>query len=736
MAGVRKQYNLDDVWPKLQEGIEQILVRLDMSINHEQWMNMYSGVYNLCISRHEKELYDAFKNWITKHCQELYRHLAEYRKLELLTAYLKIWTQYTTGITYVHKIFDYLHRYWVPKNKQQHGAEEITTLALNTWREKLFNKCKDHIQDALLDQITRERKGEKIDHSNLRQVINSYVRMGTNKNTPLEVYKTEFEKAFIQKTKEFYTLESSEFLRSNGCALYMSKVDTRIAEEKARVGNYLDPTTETDLMAACDEVLIEKHKESFQTDFRQFLEDDRREDAARMYKLLQRLKDGLGYIKGVLKEYTLEKGEAELKAGAEVLPVHAELRKSPTVVEAFIKLNDRCQDLVNNCFARNADFMKAVDEAFVTVTNKPIGVFQMAEILAFYCDYILKGGVKQSDEDQEKTFDQIAKLFTYLQDKDLFHAFYRRGLSRRLLAGKTNEDAERSMIARFKAEYGAYFTSKLEGMLNDMQTSQSMQKRFSETVQESALGGISLDVQVLNSLHWPIYKSEGDQISLPKELVDCKTAFDDFYKSTTQNRKLTWVYSTSNAMVQLKYGKAKFDLMCTTYQACIMLMFNSASSCTFKDIKQALGLSEEDLAMCIEPLCGMPGKFKLLTKTNGDEPVTPDDVFSWNDDLPKAKPPRRIPVPPTSGRANKQQTTATNKAVEEERKYKIDAAVVRIMKARRRMHINDLMAEVLGQLNKYFKPDPKMIKKCLESLIDREYLDRDEDDTNTFRYIT
>jgi cullin 1 len=305
-----------------------------------------------------------------------------------------------------------------------------------------------------------------------------------------------------------------------------------------------------------------------------------------------------------------------------------------------------------------------------------------------------------------------------------------------LLAGKTNEDAERSMIARFKAEYGAYFTSKLEGMLNDMQTSQSIQKRFTETVSEDTLGGISLDVQVLNSLHWPIYKSEGDQIVLPKELVDCQKSFDKFYQSTTQNRKLTWVYSTSNAMVQLKYGKAKFDLMCTTYQACIMLMFNSNTSHSFKDIKAALGLSEEDLAMCIEPLCGMPGKFKLLTKTNGDEPVTGEDVFSWNDDLPKAKPPRRIPVPPTSGRANKQQTASTNKAVEEERKYKIDAAVVRIMKARRRMHINDLMAEVLGQLTKYFKPDPKMIKKCLESLIDREYLDRDEDDTNTFRYIT
>jgi hypothetical protein len=36
-------------------------------------LSVFSGVYNLCISRHEKELYDVFKTWITKHCQDLYR---------------------------------------------------------------------------------------------------------------------------------------------------------------------------------------------------------------------------------------------------------------------------------------------------------------------------------------------------------------------------------------------------------------------------------------------------------------------------------------------------------------------------------------------------------------------------------------------------------------------------------------------------------------------------------------
>lgn len=736
MAAARKQFTLDEVWPQLVEGIEQILVRLDKSVTNEKWMLMYSGVYNLCISRHEKELYDAFKTWITKHCQDLYRQMAEYRKVDLLQAYLKIWSQYTTGIQFVHKIFDYLHRYWVPKNKQQHGAEEITVLALNTWREKLFNKLKDHVLDALLDQITRERKGEKIDHSMMRAIVNSYVRMGTNKNQPLEVYKTDFEKQFIQKTREFYQLESSEFLRSNGCALYMSKVDERIAEEEQRIKNYLDSSTLQELTTACDDTLIAAHKDTFQTDFRSFLESDRQTDAARMYKLLQRLKDGLDYIRKVLKEYTLDKGELEVQNGASLLPNHAELRKSPDVVAGFLKLHQRCMQLVVDCFSKNESFTKAVEEAFTTVVNKQIGVFQMAEILAFYCDFVLRGQIKLSDEEMEKVFDSISKLFSFLSDKDLFHAFYRRGLSRRLLGGKTNEDAERSLIARFKEEYGAYFTSKLEGMINDMNASDTIKNRFSTEVDEARLGGIGMDVQVLNQQNWPITKSEGDQIVLPKELVDCQKEFDKFYTKTTQNRKLTWVYASSNALVQVKYGKVKFELQCSTYQACIMLLFNNTGTISFKDIKTALGLAEEDLATCIEPLCGIQAKFKVLNKDGEDNTVAYSDTFSWNDDLPKAKPPRRIPIPPTSGRANRAQSRETNTQVLEERKYKIDAAIVRIMKARRRLHLNDLTSEVIQQLSKYFKPDPKMIRKCIESLIDREYLDRDEADTNVFVYIT
>jgi hypothetical protein len=52
------------------------------------------------------------------------------------------------------------------------------------------------------------------------------------------------------------------------------------------------------------------------------------------------------------------------------------------------------------------------------------------------------------------------------QGKDVFEAFYKRILSRRLLMGRSaSMDAEKLCISKIKAECGAQFTNQLEGML-------------------------------------------------------------------------------------------------------------------------------------------------------------------------------------------------------------------------------------------------------------------------------
>jgi hypothetical protein len=52
-----------------------------------------------------------------------------------------------------------------------------------------------------------------------------------------------------------------------------------------------------------------------------------------------------------------------------------------------------------------------------------------------------------------------------LQGKDVFEAFYKKDLAKRLLIGKSASiDAEKSMISKLKTECGSQFTNKLEGM--------------------------------------------------------------------------------------------------------------------------------------------------------------------------------------------------------------------------------------------------------------------------------
>ena len=80
---------------------------------------------------------------------------------------------------------------------------------------------------------------------------------------------------------------------------------------------------------------------------------------------------------------------------------------------------------------------------------------------------------------------------------------------------------------------------------------------------------------------------------------------------------------------------------------------------------------------------------------------------------------RKIRIPMASlGESHNQ------KRVEEDRSVAIEAATVRIMKARKTLSHQQLLAEVLSQLA-FFRPNPKVIKRRIEALIDREYLERD-----------
>lgn len=75
----------------------------------------------------------------------------------------------------------------------------------------------------------------------------------------------------------------------------------------------------------------------------------------------------------------------------------------------------------------------------------------------------------------------------------------------------------------------------------------------------------------------------------------------------------------------------------------------------------------------------------------------------------------------------------THTAVSKDRLYFIDAAVVRIMKARKTIEHRMLIGEVLAQLK--FPAASGDIKKRIESLIEREYIERVEGGVSKYKYL-
>ena len=74
-------------------------------------------------------------------------------------------------------------------------------------------------------------------------------------------------------------------------------------------------------------------------------------------------------------------------------------------------------------------------------------------------------------------------------------------------------------------------------------------------------------------------------------------------------------------------------------------------------------------------------------------------------------------------------------AIEETRRLSVEATVVRILKARKIVKHNDLVAEVTKQLSSRFPCTLSLIKKRIESLIERDYINRDPNEYNLYHYM-
>uniref|UniRef100_A0A5B6Z327 Cullin-1 n=1 Tax=Davidia involucrata TaxID=16924 RepID=A0A5B6Z327_DAVIN len=736
----QKIIELEEGWEFMQKGITKLKKVLEglppeLQFSSEEYMMLYTTIYNMCTQKpphdYSQQLYEKYKEAFEEYINStVLPSLREKHDEFMLRELVKRWANHKIMVRWLSRFFHYLDRYFITRR----SLPALNEVGLTCFRDLVYQELRGKVRDAVIALIDQEREGEQIDRALLKNVLDIFVEIGMGQ---MDYYENDFEADMLKDSAAYYSRKASNWIVEDSCPDYMLKVEECLKKEKDRVSHYLHSSSESKLVEKVQNELLVVYTnqllEKEHSGCRALLRDDKVEDLSRMYRLFCNIHKGLEPVASMFKQHVTAEGTALVQQAEDAASSKAETAvgsQEQVFVKKVIELHDKYMAYVNDCFMNHTLFHKALKEAFEVFCNKVVAGCSSAELLASFCDNILKkgGSEKLSDEAIEDTLDKVVKLLAYISDKDLFAEFYRKKLSRRLLFDKSaNDDHERLILTKLKQQCGGQFTSKMEGMVTDLTLARENQNHFEEYLSNNPIAnpGIDLTVTVLTTGFWPSYKSS--DLSLPAEMVKCVEVFKEFYQTKTKHRKLTWIYSLGTCNINGKFEPKTIELIVGTYQAAALLLFNASDRLSYSEIKTQLNLADDDLVRLLQSLsCA---KYKILNKEPKTRTVIPTDYFEFNSKFTDRMRRIRIPLPPVDERRK------VVEDVDKDRRYAIDASIVRIMKSRKVLGHQQLVMECVEQLSRMFKPDFKAIKKRIEDLITRDYLERDKENPNLFKYL-
>ncbi|KAM9989531.1 hypothetical protein ACTFIY_005559 [Dictyostelium cf. discoideum] len=741
------QITVDELWAECEQTFEDLFLNLKKGLSRKRYMEIYTKIYNYCSSANEKALIDFYipkvKVLVSQKAVEIMSRSESYPNDALLLFFRNQWNEWKMSSNVLKNLLS-------PVNKI-HSSDKKTTSSsanqnesvvysdtLNSWRETAFNPLKNKLSVSLLQIIKNDRTGFSTNLQVLSDSLECYVQLGPEKNK-LEIYQSCFEQQFLQETETFYKAESADFIEKNGVCEYMRHVYNRIEQETNRVNQYMPISTLEKLTKILNNVLISNYKEQFASKFLDILIEDKSSDLVMMYSLLSRV-NHLTPLKNIFSDFIKSEGLKEIESNLK------EAQEKPQVlISILLKIYSRFNIMIKECYGNDTDFTTAMDKSFSILVNENPASYDPKKkesnipvVLSKFCDQILRKGPHHiSDEAElEKKLTEAVCLFKYLPDKDIFMLNYQKMLSKRLVEDlSASEDAETLMINKLKNYQGFDYCTKLTRMITDMRLCKDININFQNHLNEKSLTlPYQFNFYVLTNGSWTLTnKQTATPFKPPSEMLSSITYFESFYKKSYQGRVLTFLYDFSRADVDSRQTKGKiYKLTTTAYQMAILLMFNGADKITRFLINDTIGLDETSIRLPLLALiktgiieCSEPS-FK---NWNNDTEFTVNSKFSSK----KMKVSCNIAVQIGETKQSEGQQTVSEQEIEKERFFKLQAAIVRIMKSKKTMTHNDLTVETTTQVSKWFTPKITAIKKAIEYLIDQEYIRRTTDDNPSAR---
>ncbi|XP_071582811.1 cullin-3-like isoform X2 [Temnothorax nylanderi] len=762
-----EMYDVERNWTSLKSAFQKIQ---EIDRSRLSFGELYRYAYMMVKHKDSERLYTGLKEVVTQHLENKVREdvRRSFHNNFLQTLNLA-WNNHQKSMMRIDEIVMYMDRAYV----QPKDLDNVYNLGLIIFRDQIvrYECVRDHLRKTLLGMVTRERRREEVaDRSAIKNACQMLMLLGINNR---QVYEEEFEKPFLQQSAEFYRGESQKLLEENSASEYIEKVEARIHEESERAKHYLDESTEPRIVKVLEDELIKVHMKTIvemeNSRVAHMLKNQKTEDLGNMYKLFSRVSDGLRIVCDCVSQFLKEQGRALVQEE------HESTTNAVLYVQNLLDLKDRFDHFLCYSFNNDKNYEQMIASDFKYFLNlNP----KSPEYLSLFIDDKLKKGVKgMTEQEIEGILDKTIVLFRLLQEKDLFERYYKQHLAKRLLLNKSSlsDDSEKNMISKLKTECGCQFTSKLKGMFKDITVSNTIMDEFKDHVLTSGtnLHGVDISVRVLTTDFWPT-QSATPKCSMPTAPRDAFDAFRRFYLAKHSGRQLTLQPQLGSADLNaVFYGPRKEESNCggldipsssssigndsassslvsqrssmcstprkhiiqvSTYQMCVLMLFNKRERLTYEEIQGETDIPERDLVSALQSLAMGKATQKILLKHPRTKEIESTNCFCVNDSFTSKSHRVKIQTVAAKGESEPERKETRNK-VDEDRKHEIEAVIVRIMKARKRMPHNILVTEVTEQLSGRFLPSPVIIKRRIENLIERDYLARTEEDWKVYTYV-
>ena len=722
------------------------------------YMNAYTIVQNMAdLGDSECEsLFKYHNDIILRFIDDSKRSVTKESNVNLIDSVIKHTHNINFLIYWMNRIFTYLDRFYTKaKNKQS-----LSKNALDLYRDNFFVLLQNDIHREVNKLIKDDRNCNIESRPKIKEILkiindldlfSPRIVKENNKISwvPEKGTETKNEKEFGDKWYETFSKETSKFAKDKASAdihsmsapEYVLSQLKYLEEEEVRKNEYINPNYHSDIDKINRRFLVGENAAELGkmgTGIPYMFTNKRNEELKKAYELISLHPESLRVITEAFQPYIRKRGEE--------ISQNKEISKDPKkFIPQLIDLKKEMDSLVEDCFANNPQFQDTKNKAFSTFMNKDF----YAKQLSNYTDFCMKSGFKgKSDDEIEKSLNEIIGLFKCLNTKLVFQIEANKKMSDRLIKGSSvSTNHEKKLISKLKQESGVNYVSKMTQMMSDLDKNKKETDEYKALSHRGVPNGIKFNVQVVSQSAWEINKKSMEKIDLPKFLKFCVEDFEKFYLKKHNGQKLMWCFGLSKIDIQYLCFKNKNISTSTLPQFLALLQLEKYETLSLSKIAELLGCHINTILTDISGLVFNPSFNPHGEKSKGlilgtfnekTKEFKETDEISFNKNFTYAR--QKFQTLPLV--LKKSAGEAKEIELEEAqitKRYQdniLQATLTRIMKSRigqKTTHVW-LINEASKQID-LFRAQPQQIKENIEKLIEKNIMKRDEKDRTCYEYI-